>query len=74
MTLLVGNGINKSIEKLTGEKAITNRLAKSVRHNVTSEMGLRLCEVSDAARNHPQVIAYLERAGETLSLDELRKV
>ncbi|HYE68318.1 MAG TPA: phosphoenolpyruvate synthase [Anaerovoracaceae bacterium] len=74
MTMLVGNAINKAIEKLTGEKVITNRLAKSVRHNVTSEMGLRLCEVSDVARNHPQVIAYLEQAGETLFLDELRQV
>lgn len=74
MTMMVGNAINKAVEKLTGEKTITNRLSKSVRHNVTSEMGLRLCQVSDAARNHPQVMAYLERAGEALSLDDLRQV
>lgn len=74
MTMMVGNAINKSIEKLTGEKTVTNRLSKSVRHNVTSEMGLKLCEVSDAARNHSKVVAYLERAGEKLSLDELRQI
>lgn len=66
--------VDKSVEKLTGEKAITNRLAKSVKHNVSSEMGLKLCEVSDIARNYPQVVAYLEEAGEDLSLEALRKL
>ena len=66
--------IDRSVEKLTGQKAITNRLAKSVKHNVSSEMGLKLCEVSDMARNFPQVVAYLEEAGEDLSLDALRKL
>ncbi len=66
--------IDRSVEKLTGQKAITNRLAKSVKHNVSSEMGLKLCEVSDMARNYPQVVAYLEEAGEDLSLDALRKL
>ncbi len=74
MTMMVGRSIDKSVEKLTGEKKVTNRLSKSVRHNVTSEMGLKLCEVSDAARNYPQVVDYLEQAGEELSLDELRQV
>lgn len=66
--------VDRSVEKLTGEKAITNRLAKSVKHNVSSEMGLKLCEVSDVARNYPQVVAYLEEAGEDLSLEALRKL
>lgn len=74
MTMMVGRAIDKSVKQLTGEKVVTNRLSKSVGHNVTSEMGLALCEVSDAARNYPQVIAYLEQAGEALSLDELRQV
>ncbi len=74
MTMMVGRAIDKTVEQLTGEKAITHRLSKSVRHNVTSEMGLALCAVSDAARNAPQVIALLEQAGENLSLDELRQV
>ncbi len=65
---------DKSVEKLTGEKKVSNRLAKSVKHNVTSEMGLKLCEISDVARNYPQVISYLEGAGDNLSLSELRKV
>lgn len=66
--------VDRTVKKLIGEKAITNRLAKSVKHNVTSEMGLKLCAVSDIARNYPQVVAYLEAAGEDLSLKELRKV
>lgn len=66
--------LDKSVEKLTGEKKVSNRLAKSVKHNISSEMGLTLCEVSDAARNYPQVVAYLEEAGEDLSLEVLRKV
>lgn len=74
MTMMVGRSINKSVERLTGEKTIINRLSKSVRHNVTSEMGLALCEISDIARNYPQVVAYLEQAGESLSLDALRQV
>ncbi|MTI48608.1 MAG: phosphoenolpyruvate synthase [Firmicutes bacterium] len=74
MAILVGRSLDKSVEKLTGEKAITKQLAKSVEHNVSSEMGLKLCEVSDAARNYPQVISYLEEVGEKLSLDELRKL
>lgn len=72
--MLAATLIDKSVEKLTGEKAITNRLAKSVKHNVSSEMGLKLCEVSDMARNYPQVVAYLEETGEDLSLEVLRKL
>lgn len=74
MAIWVARLLDKSVEKLTGEKAITNRLAKSVGHNVTSEMGLNLCEVSDVARNYPQVVSYLEEAGEELSLAVLRNL
>ncbi len=74
MTIMVARLLDKSVEKLTGEKTITNRLAKSVRHNSSSEMGLKLCEVSDIVRNYPQVVAYLEEAGEDLSLEALRKL
>ncbi|MEL7565641.1 MAG: phosphoenolpyruvate synthase [Dehalobacterium sp.] len=74
MAIWVARLLDKSVEKLTGEKAITNRLAKSVGYNVTSEMGLKLCEVSDVARNYPQVVSYLEEAGEDLSLAVLRNL
>lgn len=74
MTMMVGRFIDKSVEKLTGEKKVTNRLSKSVEHNVTSEMGLKLCEVSDVVRNYPQVVDYLEQSGENLSIDELLQV
>ena len=72
--MLAATLIDRSVEKLTSEKAITNRLAKSVKHNVSSEMGLKLCEVSDIARKYPKVVDYLEEAGEDLSLEALRKL
>lgn len=72
--MLAAAMIDRTVEKLIGEKSITNRLAKSVKNNVSSEMGLKLCEVSDIARKYPQVVAYLEEAGEDLSLEELRKL
>jgi phosphoenolpyruvate synthase/pyruvate phosphate dikinase len=74
MTIMIARLLDKTVEKLTGEKAITNRLAKSVRHNSSSEMGLKLCEVSDIARNYPQIVTYLEEAGEDLSLEALIKL
>ena len=73
-TMLAAAFIDRTIEKVTGEKAISNRLAKSVKHNVSSEMGLKLSEVSDVARKYPEVVSYLEEVGEDLSLEELRKV
>ncbi|MGB4394887.1 MAG: phosphoenolpyruvate synthase [Tepidanaerobacteraceae bacterium] len=72
--MLAAAFIDRTIEKVTGEKAISNRLAKSVKHNVSSEMGLKLSEVSDVARKYPEVVSYLEEVGEDLSLEELRKV
>ncbi|MFY9416130.1 MAG: phosphoenolpyruvate synthase, partial [bacterium] len=72
--MLTATLIDRTIEKITGEKAISNRLAKSVKHNVSSEMGLKLSEVSDVARKYPEIVSYLEQVGEDLSLEELRKV
>ena len=73
-SMLAAALLNRSVEKLTGEKEISNKLARSVKHNVSSEMGLKLSEVSDVARKHPQVVTYIDNAGEDLSLDELRKL
>ncbi len=59
---------------LTGEDNLSNRLSKSVEHNPTSEMGLALSEVADLARQYPSVVQYLEEAGETFRMDDLRQV
>lgn len=72
--MLAGLMLDKAAEKLVGEKNVSNRLSKSVKYNVTSEMGLKLCEVSDIAREYSEVVSYLEKAGEDFSLDELEKV
>jgi pyruvate,water dikinase len=63
---------DRTVEKLTGEKRVTGRLTKSVPHNITSEMGLALCRVSDVIRKHPPVVAYLKTAGEEMTLEGLR--
>ncbi|GGU48381.1 rifamycin-inactivating phosphotransferase [Lentzea flava] len=53
-----------------GEKNAADVLTQSVPHNVTSEMGLALLDVADAIRPHPEVVAFLENAGDGF-LDEL---
>ncbi len=74
VAILLASSIDKTIEKLTCEKTITNRLTKSVRHNVTSEMGLKLCEISDVVRHYPHVIDYFKKAHEDISLNKLREL
>ncbi|MFB5663482.1 phosphoenolpyruvate synthase [Alteribacillus sp. HJP-4] len=53
--------INSSIEKWLGEKNAANTLSQSVLNNVTSEMGLALLDVADAARDFPEVLAFFEK-------------
>lgn len=57
--LLVSDSINKKVEKWLGEKNVVDILARSVDHNVTTEMGLALCNVADIARDYPAVLEYL---------------
>ncbi len=45
--------------KWLGEKNVVDILARSVDHNVTTEMGLALCNVADIARDYPAVLEYL---------------
>jgi rifampicin phosphotransferase len=56
--------LNEHLEAWLGEKNVADTLAQSVSHNVTSEMGLALLDVADVIRPHPEVVAFLERAGE----------
>jgi rifampicin phosphotransferase len=63
--------INEKMLTWLGEKSVADRLAQSVPHNVTGEMGLELLDVADVIRPHPEVIAYLQRVARDDYLDEL---
>ncbi len=57
--IMVSDTINKSVEKWTGEKSVVDILSKSAEHNVTTEMGLALCDLSDVVRKYPDIINYI---------------
>ncbi len=63
------------IKKNTGEwlteTNVVDTLSKSVAHNITSEMGLALCDVADVAREFPEVCDYLTRAKDEDFFEEL---
>ncbi|MFJ4868403.1 rifamycin-inactivating phosphotransferase [Streptomyces sp. NPDC088757] len=63
--------LNDKLEEWLGEKNAADALTLSAPGNVTSEMGLALLDVADAIRPHPEVVAFLERAGDDDFLDEL---
>ncbi len=69
--IMVSDTINKSVEKWIGEKNVVDILSKSVEHNVTTEMGLALCDLSDVARKYPDIINYISDSpgGDTLLED-----
>ncbi len=59
--ILVNDSLNKKVEKLLGEKNVADTLTKSLDRNVTSEMGLALCDVADVIRRYPKVLEYISR-------------
>jgi pyruvate,water dikinase len=63
--------LNEELEAWLGEKNAVDTLTQSVPNNVTSEMGLALLDVADVIRPHPDVVAFLPRAGDESFLDEL---
>jgi len=60
----VSSWINKKMEKWLGEKNAVDILSKSVKNNVTTEMGLALLDVADAVRKYPAVIEYFNYAND----------
>lgn len=66
--------INEKLEEWLGEKNVADTLSQSVPNNITSEMGLELLDVADAIRPYPEVIEYLQHAGDDDFWDELVKV
>ncbi|MDT8899890.1 phosphoenolpyruvate synthase [Anaeroselena agilis] len=60
--------------KWLGDTAELCDISKAPPGNVTSEMGLALGDVADAAREHPAVIEYFQQANDATFLDGLRSV
>ncbi|WP_077612774.1 phosphoenolpyruvate synthase [Clostridium sp. Marseille-P2415] len=75
--LLVAFYLTKPIDKagklLLGRDNISVDISKSIKGNITSEMGFYVSRIADAARDFPDVIKYLETSGEQFNLEELRK-
>lgn len=59
--ILVNDSLNKKVEKLLDDKNVADILIKSLEHNVTTEMGLALCDVADTVRKYPMVLEYLSQ-------------
>lgn len=76
--LLVSFYQTKSIDKagreLLGQDNISSSVSKWLRVNITSEMGVAVSHIADAARAFPEVVNYLETAGDAFNLDDLRKL
>src|SRR5690606_13828504 len=65
--------LKKKIRKWLGEEWDPS-LEKSPPGNITSEMGLMIGDLADAARPHPEVVRYLERAGDRTFYEGLSEV
>ena len=65
--------LNDQLQEWLGEKNAADTLTLSAPGNVTSEMGLALLDVADVIRPHPEVVAFLQGAGDDGFLDELPK-
>ncbi len=65
--------LNERLEAWLGEKSAADKVSQSVPHNVTSEMGLALLDVADVIRPHPELVEFLEQAGDGF-LEEMEKL
>lgn len=66
--------IDKAGKRLLGRESISVDVSKSIKGNISSEMGFYVSRIADAARAFPEVVRYLETSGEAFSVDELRKL
>lgn len=75
--LMVAFFLTKPIDKagkiLLGRDNISVDVTKSIKGNITSEMGFYVSRIADAARDFPEVVEYLKTSGDLFSLEELRK-
>ncbi|WP_186431461.1 phosphoenolpyruvate synthase [Clostridium sp. BSD9I1] len=73
--ILVNDSLNKKVEKLLGDKNAADTLTKSLDHNVTTEMGLALCDVADIIRKHPKVLQYIsQNPGDEKFFEEMERL
>ena len=74
--LMVAFFLTKPIDKagklLLGRDNISVDVSKSIKGNITSEMGYFVSRIADAVRDYPEVLKYLETAGDKFCMDELR--
>ncbi|WP_330587997.1 PEP/pyruvate-binding domain-containing protein [Anaerocolumna sedimenticola] len=57
--ILVNDSINKKVEKWLGIKNAADILTKSLDNNITTQMGLNLCDVADSIREYPEIYHFL---------------
>jgi pyruvate,water dikinase len=74
--VIIGFFMTKSIDRagieLLGRETITADIMKWSLFNVTTEMGHQVSRIADAAKGHSDVIHYLETAGNSFDLADLR--
>ena len=66
--------VKSKIKKWLGEDAWDHAIEKSPPGNVTSEMGLLIGDLADAARRYPEVVRYLEQAEDSNFYEGLSQV
>jgi rifampicin phosphotransferase len=75
--ILSAGSLEKILKKKFGDKesaCILSQLGKSLPGNVTTELGLRVGDLADAARKYPEVIDYLKKADNETFFEGLLKV
>ena len=60
VALLAENSLNNNLKKWLDIDNAADTLSKSVDHNITTAMGLALCDLADVVRQHPAVIELFE--------------
>ena len=66
--------IDKAGKLLLGRDSISVDVSKSIKGNISSEMGFYVSRIADAARDFPEVVKYLEASGDSFCVDELKKL
>ncbi len=60
VALLAENSLNNNLKKWLNMDDAADLLSKSVDHNITTAMGLALCDLADVVRQYPAVIKLFE--------------
>lgn len=60
VALLAENSLNNNLKKWLDIDNAADLLSKSVDHNITTAMGLALCDLADIVRHYPAVIELFE--------------